>query len=124
LSPGDELWAKLEAGTQEYQNRISGCGVPLEKILANILLVARRRPVVIQSLFPEINGEEPPDEEINEYAIRLRELKRAGAQISLVQIYSATRPMARAGCSHLPLRTLSEIAQTVRRVSGLRAEVF
>lgn len=124
LAPGDEVWAKLEAGTQAYMNRISGSEIPLEKVIRNILLIARERPVVIQSLFPAIDGEEPPALEIKEYAARLKELKAAGAQISLVQIYSATRPMAKRGCGHLPLRTLSEIAQTVRRVTGLRAEVY
>jgi hypothetical protein len=88
--------------------------------MGNILLVARQRPVVIQSLFPAINGEPPPAREIKQYAQRLKELKEAGAEISLVQIYSATRPMARTGCSHLPLKSLSQIAQTVRRVAGLR----
>lgn len=124
LAPQDEIWAKLDGGTQDYLNRINGSTIPLEKILDNILLVGRQRPVVIQSLFPAIDGEEPPAGEIEEYAHRLRELKAAGANISLVQIYSATRPMARRGCGHLPLKTLSQIAQTVRRVSRLRAEVF
>jgi hypothetical protein len=96
----------------------------LEKILANILMVARQRPVVIQSLFPAINGEEPPLEEIEQYAQRLNELKLRGAQIPLVQIYSATRPTPHSGCSHLPLKSLSRIAQTVRQIAGLKAEVF
>jgi wyosine [tRNA(Phe)-imidazoG37] synthetase (radical SAM superfamily) len=124
LQPTDEVWVKLEAGTQEYMNRISGSSIALSKIMDNILRVAHERPVVVQSLFPAIDGEGPPDGEIREYAQRLKELKDAGAQISLVQIYSATRPMAKLGCSHLPLRELSEIAQTVRHVAGLRAEVF
>ena len=59
-----------------------------------------------------------------QFAQRLLELKNDGAQISLVQIYSATRPTARSVCSHLPLRTLSRIAQTVRQATGLKAEVF
>jgi hypothetical protein len=88
------------------------------------LLVARQRPVEIQSLFPAINGAPPPDHEITEYAQRLKELKKAGAEISFVQIYSATRPMAVTGCSHLPLKTLSQIAKKVRKVAGVRAEVF
>ena len=55
---------------------------------------------------------------------RLRELKESGAQIPLVQIYSATRPTAHSECSHLPLRNLSAIAQRVREATGLEAEVF
>jgi wyosine [tRNA(Phe)-imidazoG37] synthetase (radical SAM superfamily) len=124
LNSEDEIWAKLDGGTQDYLDRLNGAMMPIEKILDNILLVGRRRPVVIQSLFPAIGGEEPEKDEIQQYAQRLKELKKAGAQISLVQIYSATRPMARTGCSHLPLKSLSQIAQTVRRVSKLRAEVF
>jgi wyosine [tRNA(Phe)-imidazoG37] synthetase (radical SAM superfamily) len=124
LSPQDEIWAKLDGGTQEYVSRVNGPATSLAKILDNILLVGSHRPVIVQSLFPALNGEEPPGHEIEEYALRLRELKQAGAQIPLVQIYSITRPTARAGCSHLPLRTLSHIAQRVRQVAGLRAEVY
>jgi wyosine [tRNA(Phe)-imidazoG37] synthetase (radical SAM superfamily) len=120
----DEVWAKLEAGTQAYMARIHKTEFTLEKLLANILEVAQRRPVIIQSLFPSINGEGPPPGEIEAYAERLKELKNAGAQISLVQIYSATRPTPHSECGHLPLRTLSMIARRVREVAGLEAEVF
>jgi wyosine [tRNA(Phe)-imidazoG37] synthetase (radical SAM superfamily) len=124
LTKSDEIWVKLDGGTQGFVDKINRPNVPLEKILANILLVGRRRPVVIQSLFPEIHGDEPPHEEIQEYASRLKELKAGGAQISLVQIYSAARPGAHAEWGHLPLRVLSQISQAVRQVAGLRAEVF
>jgi wyosine [tRNA(Phe)-imidazoG37] synthetase (radical SAM superfamily) len=125
LTKPDEVWVKLDGGTQEYLNKVCRLkSASLEKILSNILQLARQRPVVIQSLFPAINGEEPSSEEIGQYAQRLKELKDNGAQILLVQIYSATRPMAHAECGHLPLKTLSNIAQTVRQVTGLKAEVF
>lgn len=124
LAREDEVWAKLDGGTQEYVSRLNGGNVALDKILANILLVARQRPVVIQSLFPAIDGQGPSPKEIQEYAARLKELKEAGADIPLVQIYSANRPSARKGCSHLPLAVLSQIAKTVRSVAALRAEVF
>lgn len=120
----DEIWAKLDGGTQAYLNRVSGVNVPLEKILHNILTLGRQRPVIIQSLFPSIRGEEPPEEEILAYAQRLKELREAGAQIELVQIYSATRPSPKSDYGHLPLRSLSRIAQTVRLVAGVKAEVF
>jgi len=124
LGRQDEVWAKLDGGTQEYLNRVNGSTMSLIKIMTNILSFARQRPVVIQSLFPAIDGEDTSEFEIEEYAQRLKELKEAGAQISLVQIYSANRPMARRGCGHLPLKTLSRIAQRVRRVAGLQAEVY
>ena len=120
----DEVWAKLDGGTQAYVNKVNRSEVPLDKILSNILMLGRQRPVVIQSLFPAIRGEEPPLEEIEQYAQRLLELKRAGAEISLVQIYSATRPSLNSESGHLPLKILSRIAQTVRQTTGLKAEVF
>jgi len=124
LTKSDEVWIKLDGGTQGFIDLVNRPNVPLEKILANILLVGRLRPIVIQSLFPAIHGEEPPFEEIKEYATRLKELKAGGAQISLVQIYSAARPGINAEWGHLPLRVLSQIAQTVRQMTGIHAEVF
>jgi len=125
LTKQDEIWIKLDGGTQAYLDRINRPkGVLLDKTIANILLVGRQRPVVIQSLFPSLNGEPPPAEEIEQFALRLRELREQGAQISLVQIYSATRPIQNKCCGHLPLKTLSRIAQSVRLVAGLKAEVF
>lgn len=121
----DEIWAKLDAGTQEYMDKVNrphDC--KLDKILANIRLIAKERPVVIQSLFAELNGAEPPAEEIEQFALKLKALKIAGAQIPLVQIYSATRPIPHSNCGHLPLKTLSHIAERVRAVAGLKAEVF
>lgn len=120
----DEIWAKLDAGTQDYMNRVNRPQVPLDKVLENILALGRQRPVVIQSLFLLLHGEEPPAAEIEHYARRLKELKDAGADLALVQVYSATRPFFHPECGHLPLKSLSRIAQTVRRVAGVKAEVF
>jgi wyosine [tRNA(Phe)-imidazoG37] synthetase (radical SAM superfamily) len=120
----DEIWAKLEAGTQDYFTKVNHSDIPLEKILANILLIGRQRPIIIQSLFPSLNGQVPPWAEIDQYAQRLKELKEAGAQISRVQIYSATRPTTHHECGHLQLKILSRIASTVRQTSGLEAAIF
>jgi wyosine [tRNA(Phe)-imidazoG37] synthetase (radical SAM superfamily) len=120
----DEIWAKLDGGSNEYLRRINRGQVSLERILGNILLVSRHRPVVIQSLFPLLDGQEPTEEDVQQYAHRLHELRIAGARISLVQICSATRHTMRSHCGHLALRTLSKIAQTVRTTAGLPVEVF
>jgi len=124
LTRRDEIWAKLDGGTQAYMERVNKTSAPLEKILSNILLVARQQPVVVQSLFPSLNGTGPDDGEIGHYVQRLQSLKEAGAEIPLVQIYSATRPTPNSAVGHLPLRRLSQIAQSVRSGTGLNAEVF
>jgi wyosine [tRNA(Phe)-imidazoG37] synthetase (radical SAM superfamily) len=125
LTSEDEIWAKLDAGTQQYMDKVNhSTDVPLRKVLRNILAIARERPVVIQSLFPLFGGEEPPLEEIEAYVERLKELKAGGANISLVQVYSAHRAPKRPDCGHVPLKCLSHIAQRVREGTGLTAEVF
>ena len=124
LTHQDELWLKLDGGTREYIDRIDRPTVPLERVLANLLFVGRQRPIIIQSLFPRLCGEEPPEAEIEAYVARLRELRDGGAQIALVQVYSAMRPTMHPDCRHLPLKTLSRIAHAVRDGTGLRAEVF
>jgi wyosine [tRNA(Phe)-imidazoG37] synthetase (radical SAM superfamily) len=124
LTRDDEVWAKLDAGTQAYLDLVNKSEVPLERILSNLLGLARQRPVVIQSLFPSLKGVGPGEGEIEQFAQRLKELSAAGAQIPLVQIYSATRPTTKPDCGHLPLRTLSRIAQTVRDRTELNVEVF
>ena len=103
---------------------VLACARERQSLLKNILETARQRPVIIQSLFSAVDGLGPSSKEIDEYAQRVRDLKEAGANIPLVQIYSATRPTATTRVDHLPLRTMAAIAATVRRVAGVRAEVF
>jgi wyosine [tRNA(Phe)-imidazoG37] synthetase (radical SAM superfamily) len=125
LSLEDEIWLKLEAGTQKHMRRINRPDHgTLQQVMANILRIGRERPIVIQSLFPLLDGEEPSPEEIEAYIQRLQELVAGGAQISMVQVYSAHRPAQYGGCRHLPLTTLSAIARRVREATRLRVEVF
>ena len=46
-----EIWAKLDAGTEAYYQQVARSAVPFQRILDNLLLAARVRPIVIQSLF-------------------------------------------------------------------------
>jgi wyosine [tRNA(Phe)-imidazoG37] synthetase (radical SAM superfamily) len=120
----DEIWIKLDAGTQAYMDRVNRSSVSLHKVLENALQIGKKRPIIIQSLFPLVGECEPPEEEIDQYIRRLQELKDGGAMISLVQIYSATRPPAHPDCRHIPLKSLARICQRVKTEVALRAEVF
>ena len=120
----DEIWIKLDAGTQEYMDRVNRSEVPLDKILQNACTVGRKHPIVIQSLFPLIAEQDPPEEEIDQYIRRLLELKNDGALISMVQIYSATRPTTYSSCGHIPLQSLTHICRRIKSETGLKADVF
>ena len=73
-----EIWAKLDAGTEAYYAQVARSPVPWRQILENLLMTARVRPIVIQTLFMRIHGELPPAEEIAAYIERLRDDSRRG----------------------------------------------
>jgi wyosine [tRNA(Phe)-imidazoG37] synthetase (radical SAM superfamily) len=120
----DEIWIKLDAGSAAAFDAINRPAVSFAHVLANITALGRQRPIVLQSLFPLIDGQEPSEQTLADFVARLRDLCDQGVRIDLVQIYSATRPTARSGCRHLPLKVLSAIAHLVRDQTGLRVEVF
>lgn len=125
FAPTDEIWAKLDGGTQAYINDLNRPGgMALNRIMRNILLIAQKRPVIIQSLFPLVENHELTDSEVDHYVSALRQLRDQGAVIDLVQIHSTHRPAARPGVSHQPLKVLAHIARRVREATGLNAEVF
>ena len=54
-----EIWAKLEAGTEEYYKLVERTVIPFRQVLDNITAAARVRPLVIQALFMRVHGEPP-----------------------------------------------------------------
>jgi wyosine [tRNA(Phe)-imidazoG37] synthetase (radical SAM superfamily) len=120
----DEIWIKLDAGTQAYMDRVNRTEISLAKVMENAGGLGRERPIIIQSLFPLIAGQEPPPAEIDQYLHRLRELKEAGAMISTVRVYSANRPAAHPDSGDLPGESLASIGERIKTETGLNAEVF
>lgn len=119
-----QIWAKLEAGTDEYYQLVERTPIPFRQILDNILLVARKRPLVIQSLFMRINGEPPSPTELAAFCHRLNEILAAGGQISLVQIYTVARRPAEPIVMPLADSEVDAIVELVRSQTGLEAEPF
>jgi wyosine [tRNA(Phe)-imidazoG37] synthetase (radical SAM superfamily) len=123
LAEFDELWCKLDAGSDEYFHRVNGTRLPLARVLANLAAVARERPIVVQSLFPTFAGEGPPPQEVEAYVARLRELVEAGGTVQRVQVYTVARPPADPHVGALAPERLAEIAARVKAL-GLPVEVF
>jgi wyosine [tRNA(Phe)-imidazoG37] synthetase (radical SAM superfamily) len=118
-----EVWAKLEAGTEEYYKIVERTKVPFRRVLDNIAAAARIRPIVIQSLFMRINGDGPPEAEIDAFCERLAEITAAGGRLKLVQVYTVARPPAESFVTPLTDAELEAIAANVRS-RGISAEVF
>ena len=118
-----EVWAKLDAGTEEYYRLVDRSTVPFERVLDNILGAGQTRPIVIQSLFMRLHDQPPPPSEIEAYVARLGELVRRGCRIRLVQVYTTARATSEAYVRPLEEPGLLAIAERVRGL-GIPAECF
>jgi wyosine [tRNA(Phe)-imidazoG37] synthetase (radical SAM superfamily) len=123
-----EVWAKLDAGTEEYFKLINRTSIPFARILKNIRDCATARPVVVQSLFMKVRDEGPSADEIGAYCQRLREI----GNIKLVQVYTLARKAmtvvdgvpAWQFVTALSNAEVDAIAARVRREAGVAAEGF
>jgi len=118
-----EIWAKLDAGTEAYYRLVERTTIPLKRVLDNILLAGRARPIVIQSLFMKVHDEPPTDQEIEEYVQRLVELGDGGCQIKLVQVYTVARETAESYVVPLDRERVDAIADRAR-ATGLKVEAY
>jgi wyosine [tRNA(Phe)-imidazoG37] synthetase (radical SAM superfamily) len=121
---GGEVWAKLDAGTEAYYQRVERTTIPLARVLENITALARTQPVVIQSLFLKMDGEGPTAAEQEAYCERLNEITRAGGRIKLVQVYTVARRPAEEFVTPLTDAEVDALAELVRRRTGLAVEAY
>ena len=119
-----EIWAKLDAGTEEHFRTVCRSALPFEKILTNLASAARNFPIVVQSCFLSLRGVDPSTEEIRDYITRLRQITDGGGTIQRVQIYTVARQTAEPWAQPLPDDQIDEIAATVRRETNLVVETF
>lgn len=121
---GGEVWAKLDAGTEAYYRRVNKPNFSLQHVLDNIIDAARVRPVVIQSLWMQIDGHGPPDSEIDAFVERLHEIRTAGGRISGVQVYTVARRPADSSVTALSNADVDAITNHVSRGAGLPVEPY
>ena len=114
LAEFDGLWCKLDAGTEAHFRVVDGTRLPFRRILDNLLLVARDRPVVLQSLFLTLDGASPDDAEITAWVERMREIVEQGGRIEHVQVYTVARTPADPRVGALSQDRLQTIAAAAR----------
>jgi wyosine [tRNA(Phe)-imidazoG37] synthetase (radical SAM superfamily) len=123
LADFDELWCKLDAGTEAYFHVVDGTQLPFRRILDNLLLVARERPIVVQSLFLTLDGAGPDDAEIAAWVGRMSTITARGGGIDRVQVYTVARVPSDPRCGPLDGERLETIAARAR-AAGLAAAVY
>jgi wyosine [tRNA(Phe)-imidazoG37] synthetase (radical SAM superfamily) len=119
-----EVWAKLDAGTEDYYKLVERTPIPFRQILDNIARAARLRPLVIQSLFMRIDGQPPTEVELAAFCDRLNEITGAGGQLKLVQVYTVARRPAESSVTPLSSAEVDAIVELVKARTGLVAAPF
>jgi wyosine [tRNA(Phe)-imidazoG37] synthetase (radical SAM superfamily) len=119
-----EIWAKLDAGTQEYHQRVLRSNVTLDRVVSNISEAAKCRPIVIQTLFLKMQDESPSKSEIQAYIRRLQEIQNDGGLIKLVQVHTIARAPSEVWATSLPNEELDAIVDRIREETGLTVEGY
>jgi len=119
-----EIWAKLDAGTDQYYQRVNRPNYPLRHVMENIISAAQVRPVVIQSLFMRLEGQGPDEAELSAFCDRLNGVTNAGGRIAFVQVYTVARRPAESFVTALNDAEVDHIRDLVRVRTGLRAESY
>lgn len=114
-----EIWAKLEAGTEEYFNLVDRTPIPFQQIIDNITAAAQRRPLVIQALFMRVHGQPPSPAEQLAFCDRLNEIVAAGGRLKLVQIYTVARRTTEDYVAPLTNHEVDQLVQLVSERTGL-----
>jgi wyosine [tRNA(Phe)-imidazoG37] synthetase (radical SAM superfamily) len=119
-----EIWAKLEAGTEQYFHLVDRTPIPFQQILDNITAAAKLRSLVIQALFMRVKREPPSAAELNAFCDRLNEITTAGGKLKLIQVYTVARQPAESYVAPLTDAEVDHIVALVQQRTRLPAKAF
>jgi hypothetical protein len=121
LVSADEILVRIPGGTEDYVNKILHWNFSFDQLFSNILPLARKRAIIVQTLLLSPRGQSFPPEEIEAYLARIASFQNQGAIIQSVQFLSAV-PSSELAC--LPLPMLSQIARSVREATKLPVRIL
>lgn len=119
-----EIWAKLEAGTEDYFKLVDRTTIPFRQVLDNIAAAAKIRPLVIQALFMRVHGDPPSQQELEAFCERLNEITAGSGKLKLVQVYTVARRPAEGFVAPLTDAEVDAIVALVENRTGLPAKAF
>ena len=124
MQNGGEVWAKLDAGTEEFYQKISRSHVPFERVLQNITKISQKHPIWIQTLFLAENGIGPSTKEIGQYIAQLQNIRSQQGCLHGVQVYTVARDTPDPRIASLENGEIDRIADRIRVETGLTVRTF
>lgn len=122
-----QIWAKLDAGTEAWYEKINrplASAGSLDDVTHGIISVARRQPVVIQTMWCSLESLQPDHHETSAYLERLRYILELGAHIEYIQLYSVCRRTALEHCRPVDHAVLLDLAGIIKNSLNINIEVI
>lgn len=119
-----EIWAKLDAGTDDLYQKMNRSAIPFENILDNIVFAASRWPVKIQTMLLRYGQNPPSRNDIDSYIKTVRKIKEKGGKITGLQLYTVARPPAESNVFPLSDEQMDLAAEEIGDKTGLKTTVF
>ena len=113
------VWAKLDAGTEEWYRKVNLSRIPFESLLKNMEAVGTAFPLTLQTLFHKIHGQGPDEKEIKAYIQRVKSLQKAGVAIPEIQLHTLARKPAADFCDPLSPEELRAIGDEIHQQTGI-----
>jgi histidinol dehydrogenase len=111
---GLTIWAKLDAGSQELFEIMSGSLYSLDEICEAISEFSRETPIVVQTMLCTRGEEFPSPADAKSYAGRIADMLKAGAKIEALHLYTVSRKPNKPTFASIPARMIVEYMEEVR----------
>lgn len=90
-----EIWAKLDAGSERWYQKISRSKVPLETVQRNIESAVQKFPLRVQTMLCKVGDDYLDDSETELYVKRLKRIYEASPEnLKGIQLYGVVRHTA------------------------------
>lgn len=125
LESDGEIWAKLDAGTEEWYKRMNRSAVKFSTILDNLQKVIKRYPICIQTMLCSLQGDLPTDIEIEQYIKNLELVYGANPKNFVeVQLYTVIRQTTLPDVLPLPKEFLQAVAEKITAKLPVKVRIF
>ncbi|WP_163438136.1 hypothetical protein [Fibrobacter succinogenes] len=125
LASDGEIWAKLDAGTEEWFKKMNRSPLRFDKILDNLTKTIKLYPLCIQTMLCNLQGEIPSEQEIERYIENLTAIHSANpANLVEVQLYTVIRDTLLEGVEPLPKEFLESVKTKITSVLPVKVRCF
>lgn len=125
LKNDGEIWAKLDAGSENWFKKINRAHINFSHILKNLESTIANYPICIQTMLCNVQGDVPDSTEISKYIDNLKIIYNVRPQNLLeVQLYTVIRHTALPEVTPLSTDFLNSVKQKIENALPIKVRVF